>query len=302
MSDFVSEFWSLYVIGIVVASILFCVWLLWSQSKHKPAVNSAGEVGTSGHVWDGDLEEYNHPLPKWWSYLFYLTIVFAFAYLALYPGLGKFAGMLGWTSAKQHADEVARVEAQTAPLFNKFAQMDLAAVAADKEANEIGRRLFLSYCSQCHGSDAKGSKGFPNLTDADWQWGGDPQVIRTTIADGRQGMMPPHAHLGADGIKDVANYVRSLSGLSADPVRLAKGKEIFNTAGCTGCHGPDGKGNPLLGAPNLTDKVWLYGSAESTIIETITNGRQNKMPAWKDFLGDAKVHVLAGYVLSLGKQ
>ncbi len=179
--------------------------------------------------------------------------------------------------------------------------MDLKAVAGDKTAMEMGKRLYLTYCMQCHGADARGAKGFPNLTDSDWLYGGEGDQVKQTIAEGRMGVMPPHAQLGADTIKDLANFVRSLAGLPNDSVRSAKGKEAFASAGCLGCHGPDGKGMQAIGAPNLTDKVWLYGSSEATIVETITNGRQNKMPAWKSFLGDAKVHLLSAYVLSLGQ-
>lgn len=296
MSDFVSEFWNWYVILIVLGSVIGCGVFLWMQSVHKPA---SGKVETMGHVWDEDLEEFNNPLPKWWSWLFYITVVFALGYLALYPGLGRFQGMLGWSSAGQHKAEVDKVDAQVKPMFDKYLQMDLKAVAADKDAMEMGKRLYLTYCMQCHGADARGSKGFPNLADADWQWGGEAEQVKETIANGRVGMMPAHAHLGADTIKDLANYVRSLSGLTADSVRAAKGKEAFAASGCAGCHGPEGTGMAALGAPNLTDKVWLYGSSEATIVETITNGRQNKMPAWKDFLGDGKVHVLSAYVLGL---
>ena len=296
MSDFVNEFWNMYVVVIVLASIMACAWLLWSQSK---ATFTQGK--TMGHVWDEDLEEYNNALPKWWSWLFVITVVFALVYLALYPGLGKFQGMLGWSSAGQHKAEVEKMDATVKPLFDKYQKMDLAAVAADKQGLEMGKRLYMTYCMQCHGADARGSKGFPNLADSDWLYGGEPEKIVETIAAGRQGMMPPHAHLGADTIKDVANYVRSLSGLPNDSVRAAKGKDAFTSAGCVGCHGADGKGMQAIGAPNLTDKVWLYGSSENTIIETITNGRQNKMPAWKEFLGDAKVHLLSAYVFSLSQ-
>ena len=295
MSDFVSDFWNLYVIVIVVASILACVVLLVVQGK---ATFTPGK--TMGHVWDETLEEYNNPMPKWWTWLFVITVVFAFAYLALYPGLGKFPGMLGWTSKGQHEGEVAKVDAVIKPKFEKYLKMDLKAVAADKEAMEMGKRLYMTYCMQCHGADARGAKGFPNLTDADWLYGGEPEKIEESIAGGRMGMMPPHAQLGAETIKDVANYVRSLSGLPNNAAGAAKGKETFNSAGCSGCHGPEATGMQAVGAPNLTDKVWLYGSSEQTIIETITNGRQNKMPAWKEFLGEGKVHVLAAYVLSLG--
>lgn len=296
MSDFVSEFWNLYVVVIVLGSILACAVLLIVQGK---ATFTPGK--TMGHVWDETLEEYNNPMPKWWSWLFVITVVFALVYLALYPGLGNFKGVLGWTSGGQHKAEVEKVDAAVKPLFDKYLAMDLQAVAGDKQAMEMGKRLFLTYCMQCHGADARGAKGFPNLTDSDWLYGGEPEQIKETISNGRMGVMPSHAQLGADSIKDLANFVRSLSGLPNDSVRAAKGKETFTSAGCIGCHGPEAKGTQAIGAPNLTDKVWLYGSSEATITETITNGRQNQMPAWKDFLGDAKVHLLSAYVLSLGQ-
>ncbi|WP_371324701.1 cytochrome-c oxidase, cbb3-type subunit III [Dechloromonas sp. ZY10] len=296
MSDFVSDFWNLYVIVIVLASILACAVLLIVQGK---ATFTPGK--TMGHVWDENLEEYNNPMPKWWSWMFVITVVFALVYLVLFPGLGNFKGVLNWTSAGQHKAEVEKMDAAVKPLFDKYLAMDLKAVAADKQAMEMGKRLYMTYCMQCHGADARGAKGFPNLTDADWLYGGEPEQVKETIANGRMGVMPPHAHLGADTIKDLANFVRSLSGLPNDSVRTSKGKEAFASAGCSGCHGPEGTGMQALGAPNLTDKVWLYASSEATITETITNGRQNKMPAWKDFLGDAKVHLLSAYVLSLGQ-
>lgn len=294
MSDFVSEFWNFYVAGIVLVSIIACAILLWSQGS---ATYTVGK--TTGHSWDENLEEYNNPLPKWWSWMFYITVVFALVYLALYPGLGSYKGMLGWTSAGEHKAEVAKFDAAMKPVFDKYQGMDLQAVAADKQAMETGKRLYLTYCMQCHGADARGSKGFPNLADSDWLYGGEPAQIQETITNGRMGVMPPHAHLGADTVKDLANYVRSLSGLPADAVRVAKGKEAFMTSGCAGCHGMDAKGMHALGAPNLTDSVWLYGSSEAVITETIMNGRQNRMPAWKEFLGEGKVHLLAAYVYSL---
>jgi len=311
MSDFVSVFWNLYVVVIVLASILACAVLLIVQGK---ATFTPGK--TMGHVWDETLEEYNNPMPRWWSWLFVITVVFALVYLALYPGLGNFKGVLGWCSHSdqgcvnsQYKIEVDKMEATVKPLFDKYLAMDLKAVAADKQANEMGKRLFLTYCIQCHGADARGAKGFPNLTDSDWLYGGEPEQIKETISNGRQGMMPAHGGPGlldAEAIKDLANYVRSLSGLPSDPARTAKGKDLFlNTDGkgtdCAACHGQDAHGMQALGAPNLTDKVWLYGSSEATITETITKGRQNKMPAWKEFLGEGKVHLLAAYVLSLSQ-
>jgi cytochrome c oxidase cbb3-type subunit 3 len=206
---------------------------------------------------------------------------------------------LNWSSAGQHKAEVDKVNAEVKPIFDKYLKMDLKAVAADKDAVEIGKRLYLTYCMQCHGSDGRGSKGFPNLANDDWQWGGEPEQVLETLNNGRIGMMPPFAHLGDEPIKDLANYVRSLSGMTADAARVARGKEAFDSAGCSGCHGADGKGMQALGAPNLTDKVWLYSGAEAAIVETITKGRNNQMPAWKEFLGDAKIHLLSAYVLSL---
>jgi len=296
MSDFVSDFWNLYVIVIVVGSILACAVLLIVQGK---ATFTPGK--TVGHVWDENLEEYNNPMPKWWSWLFVITVVFAFVYLALYPGLGNFKGMLGWTSVGQLKGEEAKADATVKPMYDKYMGMDVKVLAGDKQAMETGKRLYLTYCMQCHGADARGAKGFPNLTDSDWLYGGEPEQIKETLNNGRMGIMPPHAQLGADTIKDLASYVRSLSGLPNDSVRAAKGREAFTSAGCVGCHGMDGKGMQAIGAPNLTDKVWLYGSSEATIVETITNGRQNKMPAWKEFLGDGKVQVLTAYVFSLSQ-
>ena len=296
MSDFVSGFWNMYVVVIVLGSILACAVLLYIQGKAKFTPGK-----TMGHVWDETLEEYNNPMPKWWSWLFVITVIFSLVYLALYPGLGNFKGVLGWSSVGQYNAERERMDATVQPMYTKYVGMDVKALAADKQAMETGKRLYLTYCMQCHGADGRGAKGFPNLTDSDWLYGGEPEQIKETLNIGRMGVMPPHAQLGAETIKDVANYVRSLSGLPNDSVRAAKGKEAFTSAGCVGCHGMDGKGMQAIGAPNLTDKVWLYGSSEATITETIVNGRQNKMPAWKEFLGDGKIQVLTAYVFSLSQ-
>jgi cytochrome c oxidase cbb3-type subunit 3 len=296
-NDFVSGFWSLYVIVLTLVSVIGCGLFLFSQER---ANFTAGQ--TTGHVWDETLAEYNNPLPNWWRWLFYITVVFALVYLAIFPGLGSFGGKLGWTMRGQYDQEMDAAKAKYDPLFNEFLKKDIMTVAADPKAKEIGQRLFLTYCAQCHGSDAKGGKGFPNLTDKDWLWGGTPDRIEETIKKGRDAVMTPKGtkpDMDAEQIKDVVNYVRSLSNLSNDPVRVQRGKELFPQA-CAACHGPEGKGNPEAGFPNLTDNVWLYGSQEATMIEGVTKGRINRMPAWGDFLGDAKVHLLAAYVWGLG--
>ncbi|MFL6582576.1 MAG: cytochrome-c oxidase, cbb3-type subunit III [Burkholderiales bacterium] len=305
MSDFVSDFWGYFVAGITLVSIIACGVLLWVNGRARVASvapsgdGGANGVGTTGHVWDGDLAEYNNPLPRWWMWLFYITIVFSLAYLVLYPGFGRAPGVLGWTSSGAYVEEQKEVDARLQPLYARYLAMDLKTVAADPAAHAMGERLFLTYCAQCHGSDARGGRGFPNLTDTDWLYGGDPAAIQATITSGRAGIMPPlGAALGEDGIRNVANYVLSLSGLEHDAALAGNGKETFVTI-CAACHGAEGKGNPALGAPNLTDRVWLYGSSLTTISETIRNGRTNKMPAWGEFLGDAKTHLLTAYVWGL---
>lgn len=301
MSDFTSGFWSVYVTLISLASIVGCGVFLWSQGRAR--TNTAGQTDTTGHVWDETLQEYNHPLPRWWSWMFYITVFFALGYLAAYPGLGTYKGAFNWSSRGQYEGEMQQAEAQYAPIFAKFQGQDLKAVAADPEAKKMGERLFQTYCAQCHGSDAHGARGFPNLTDGDWLWGGEPDQIKTSILEGRQGVMPPHAQLGAEAVKDLAHYVRSLTPdkLAHDAARASRGKEAFTAAGCIGCHGPDAKGMAAVGAPNLTDSVWLHGASEATVTETIAKGRSNRMPAHKEFLGEAKVHLLAAYVYGLSQ-
>lgn len=301
MADFTSGFWDIYITVLALLGIAGCALLLWTQSAHKVEVTDATtkKADTTGHVWDEDLTELNTPMPRWWMWLFYITIVFALAYLFLYPGLGSYAGKLGWKSNAAYQEELRKADAEYGPLFNKYLEQDLKLVAADPQAHRMGERLFLTYCSQCHGSDARGSKGFPNLTDNDWLFGGDPETIKTTILHGRHGVMPPMgAALGSDNdVENVANYVRSLSGLTTDPVKVVLGKPKF--AACAGCHGSNGAGNQTIGAPNLTDKIWLFGGSKETVIETIQQGRSSTMPAFEGFLGEAKVHVLAAYVWSL---
>lgn len=303
MSDFASGFWGWYVGIISVVSILACAVLLKSMSVHR----ASDEADTTGHTWDEDLVEYNHPLPRWWIWLFYITIVFSLAYLLLYPGLGSYAGSFKWTSTGEYEAEMKRADDRYGPIYQKFASQDLKQLAGDPEARALGQKLFLNNCAQCHGSDAAGGKGFPNLTDRDWLYGGDPETIEASIMNGRNGIMPAlGSSLGGEGTLDAANYVLSLSGAKHDPARAARGKQTFATI-CAACHGADGKGNPSLGAPNLTDSIWLHGGSEAAIVETITKGRgtnalnpgQSAMPAHKDSLGAAKVHILAAYVWGL---
>ena len=298
MSQFSSGFWDVFIAVVSVVSIVACAVFLKSQSVRR----APGKVQTTGHTWDEDLAEYNNPLPRWWSWLFYITVVFALIYLVLYPGLGSWPGTLGWSQVGQLEQEQLAAQKKYGPLYEKFAAVDAEALVGNPEALAIGQKLFLNSCAQCHASDGAGSRGFPNLTDRDWLWGGDAKTVRTTIAEGRTGVMPPFGPvLGDQGTKDVAHYVMSLSGRTHDSLRRARGEPLFKT-NCVACHGAEGKGNPMLGAPNLTDRTWLHGSAEPAIMETITRGRSNQMPAHKDLLDEAKIHLLTTYVLSLSRQ
>lgn len=302
MADFNDGFWNIYITALTLISVFGCGVLLWVQSKSKVVVtkDADGKVQTTGHSWDEGLTELNNPMPRWWMWLFYITIVFSLAYLYLYPGLGTFEGKLGWKSNGQYDKEMAKADADYGPLFNKYLQQDMKTVAADPQARVIGERLFMTYCAQCHGSDAGGSKGFPNLADKDWLYGGTPEAIKASILDGRRGHMPPMgAALGSEkDIENVANYVRSLSGMTADPVKSVLGRPKYMAA-CASCHSGTGTGNQALGAPNLTDKVWLHGGNANTVMETIRKGRTSTMPPFRDFLGEAKVHVLGAYVWGL---
>jgi len=293
MSQFDSGFWDVYITIVTVVSIVACAVLLWQQTQPAPAQK------TTGHVWDEDLAEYNNPLPGWWRWLFYLTIIFAVIYLVLYPGLGSWRGTLGWSQISQLDDELAKAELQYGPMYEKFSNTEVVLLARNPEAMAVAQRLFLNNCAQCHASDAGGSRGFPNLTDRDWLWGGTPEAIKTTITQGRTGVMPPWGPaLGDEGVKDVTHYVLSLSQQTNDSLRRARGEALFKT-NCVACHGADGKGNQALGAPNLTDRTWLHGSGEYAIIETVKNGRANQMPAHGGLLSAAKIHLLTAYVYGL---
>jgi cytochrome c oxidase cbb3-type subunit 3 len=294
MSQFSSEFWDFYIGVLTVVSIAACALLLWAQSTQK---TSATE--TSGHVWDEDLKEFNNPLPRWWMWLFVITVVFAALYLVLYPGLGSYGGTLKWSSVGQYDNEKATAQAKVAPLFASYASLPAAQLASDAKAMALGERLFANNCATCHGADARGSKGFPNLTDGDWLWGGTPEKIEETITKGRVGTMPPMgAAVGTPAeVRNVAQYVLSLAGSPHDAFAASQGKAKF--AACAACHGVDGKGNPALGAPNLTDKVWLHGWGEEAIVAMVNNGKNNEMPAHGERLSAPQIHVLAAYVWSL---
>ncbi|HJU38509.1 MAG TPA: cytochrome-c oxidase, cbb3-type subunit III [Tahibacter sp.] len=286
-----SAFWSAFVIVIVTLNIVGSLWVLFANARAEP-----GE--TTGHTWDEDLTEYNKPLPRWWMGMFVLSVVFSIGYLVLYPGFGSFAGSLGWSSAKQHDTDVADANAKLDTLFAQFRGRPVAELAHDPKALAIGRNVFANHCAACHGSGGRGAPGFPNLTDDDWLYGGDAETVVKTIADGRHGAMPPwEAMLGDRGVRDVAQYVRQLGGLGHNETIALAGKERF--AVCAACHGIDGKGNRALGAPNLTDDVWLYGSDFASLEATIRHGRNGNMPAWQPILGDDRVRLVAAWVLSL---
>lgn len=300
MADFNSEFWHWYISILTILSICACIFLLrWMTSS---ALQDKEEVENTGHTWDGDLTELNNPLPRWWLGLFYISIAFGGFYLLLYPGLGHYGGLLKWSSAQEYAQEVAEVEAKVGPLFTRYQQQDIASLSQDANANKIGERLFANHCSTCHGSDARGARGFPNLRDKDWLWGGTPADIETTILQGRNATMPAwKLALGGDtGVDEVAQYVLSLSGRDTRHELAQKGKASFDLF-CVACHGADGTGNATLGAPNLTDPSWLYGGSATRIAESIANGRSGVMPAHREFLGEAKVHLLAAYIYGLSR-
>jgi len=297
VSDFIHSGWGWFVAIATALSLLACVWLLVIASRRKVMAND----NTTGHIWDEDLRELNNPLPRWWAWLFVITVVFAAVYLAFYPGLGTYAGTLKWSSVGQYEVEQDKARVAMGPVYAKYASMTAEELARDPQAMGIGQRLFLNNCAQCHGSDARGSKGFPNLADNDWLGPNTMEAVKKTIVEGRIGIMPPMgAAVGsAEDVKNVANYVLSLSGSAHNDIAAQLGKAKFGT--CAACHGADGKGNTALGAPNLTDKIWLHGWGEQAIISMVTAGKTNAMPAQGRLLTPEQVHVLAGYVLSLSQ-
>lgn len=299
MSDFVNGFWGYYVAFVVLAGLAWCLWLIFSQRKWlKPP---SGKVEDTGHVWDGDLRELNNPVPRWWTVMYIMMCLFGLGYLVLYPGLGAFQGSLAYTSVQEVKQDQAALDATVKPIYARFAKMDIPQIAADPEAHLIGERLFLNNCAQCHGSDAKGSISFPNLVEGDSIYGRQPEVLLATITQGRNGVMPAlGAAIDAGTAGDIAQYVRSLSSLAHDQIRILRGKREYMSS-CAACHGAEGKGNKALGVPNLTDDVWLYGGSEAAIVHGILNGRNNRMPAQDQTLSSEQIRLVAAWVWGLSK-
>ncbi len=319
-----TSFWSIWIIVLTLACLVICFGLLVWNLKNYAGVE---EGESCGHEFDG-IEELNNPLPKWWTYMFFATFIWAAFYLAFYPGMGSWEGLFKWTSSNQGVKTLAESKNATAdalaqgkvvqldmqmrhadetfgPLFKSFAKRDIPDLAKDDQALEIGKRLFVQNCAQCHGSDARGATGFPDLTDNDWLYGGTPDKIKETILLGRNAQMPPwHGALGDQGVKEITAYVLSLSGRKVNQKDADAGKAKF--AMCSACHGNDGKGSLAhslpFGAPDLTDKIWLYGGSQRAVEETVKNGRAGVMPAWKEILGEDKVHLISAYVYSLSQK
>jgi cytochrome c oxidase cbb3-type subunit 3 len=293
-----STFWSIFVIVLVVINVGGCVWLIaWTMNMNT----AEQDDDSTGHTWDGDLKEYNNPLPKWWLNTFYLSIIFTVIYLALYPGLGNFKGLLGWTQNGQYEEQVEATRVQYEEVYAAFAGIPLEDLAKNPDALRLGRNTYMNNCASCHGSDGRGAKSFPNLTDDSWLWGGDAATIQKTIAQGRVGNMPAlGAVAGEEGVEQIITYL--LSDADDSSAEVAAGKQKFMTSGCIGCHGVNAEGNPMLGAPNLRDEDWLHGSSREDIRDTINNGRVNQMPAQLDLIGEDRIRMVAAYVMSLGQE
>ena len=290
---------SLFIIVLTLANIGGALWLLWWTRRSRSEAGTS--IQTTGHVWDEDLRELNNPLPRWWLWLFILSVAFGGIYLLLYPGLGSYQGTLNWSSRAEHAEQsrinAERIERTLAP----FAESSVSELMSNTIALNVGRNLFLNNCAACHGSDGGGAPGFPNLTDGDWLWGGDPDSVVATIANGRAGVMPPWgAALGARGVENVLDYVFGLQGRVLTAADARAGGVKFAEL-CAACHGADGRGNPVMGTPNLTDDIWLHGGAIATVRESIEKGRSGAMPSHLPRLGATRVKLLAAYVLSLSK-
>jgi len=295
MADFVHPFWSWWVAIPTVLGLVWCAWLAYSNAQAA----TDGEGESAEHVWDEDIRENNNPLPKWWLNLFYITVVFSFGYLILYPGLGSFQGILGWSELGQYQAELDDAEAKYAPLYENYASQSLEELNQNNEAMGTAGRLFSTNCSICHGADARGTAGFPNLRDDKWLYGGSGEAVKLSITNGRNGVMPAWLPaVGEQGVAELTEYLLSLQKSPADPQLAAAGEEKFKIF-CVACHGADATGNQALGAPDLTDDSWLYGSKSAAISESISKGRQGVMPAHKDLLNESQIHLLTAYVLGL---
>ena len=290
-----ASFWSLWVIILTSLTIILISWILFANRARE---NPEGK--TTGHVYDG-IEEYDNPMPAWWFMMFVITIVFGVGYLIIYPGMGNYAGVLDWTQEKQHERQVAQADAKYRDMRDRYLALPVEEIASDPAVRKMGMRMFSNNCAQCHGSDAKGAYGFPNLTDDDWIYGGSAEAIKATLVNGRQAAMPAWGTiLGDQGIRETTAYVLSLSGREVDDSLLEAGEKQYQTY-CAACHQADGTGNQALGAPNLTNGIWLYGGSEEQIAHTLRAGRNGAMPAFKDTLSEDKIHILAAYVYGLGK-
>lgn len=296
-----STFWSWWVMVLIVFNLGISFFLfLWGPRAKIPTLAD----GTTGHIWaHGAIREGMHPLPLWWIVISFLMFIGAFGYLVLYPGFGNSPGHLGWTSHGQLAEDTAANDQLLDPVMARFAKLPIEQLAGDPQALAMGAVLFGDNCEACHGPNARGNRllGAPNLADSDWLYGGDGKSILTSILDGREGVMPPWgAVFDQAGVTALATYVLSLSLQPNDAdsiIKAADGKKLFTA--CAACHGADGKGNPALGAPNLTDNIWLYGGSLAEVEETIRDGRSGHMPEWRTRLGENDARVLAAYVYSL---
>jgi cytochrome c oxidase cbb3-type subunit 3 len=292
-----STLMSIFIIVLVVINVGGCLWLiLWTMNMNTGESDS----DSTGHVWDGDLKEYNNPLPKWWLNTFYLSIVFTVVYLVLYPGFGSFPGVLGWTQTGQYEEQVEATRERYASVYAAFTDIPLAELASNPDAVRLGRNTFMNNCASCHGSDGRGAKGFPNLADGEWLHGGAPEVIYTTVANGRTGVMAPMgAVVGDAGADQIIDYLLAAEDDTSEAVAL--GQQKFMTSGCIGCHGLDASGNQALGAPNLRDSNYLHGGSRADLKESIMNGRVNQMPAQLELIGEDRARLVTAYVLSLSQ-
>lgn len=297
-----NPFWHWFVVLLTLGFIAATIWLLVAtqRARVQSKKNAEGEE-TTGHVWDGDITELNKPMPRWWLWLFYGTIVWSLIYLVLYPGLGRYEGVLGWSQEGQYAQQMAHATERFEARFGELAALPLEDLVEHSDALRMGRNLFAHNCSTCHGSDARGTPGYPNLTDDHWIWGGEPEQVLTSIHQGRRAVMPPFGDaLDDKGVTRTAVYVQQLAGQQVDGSMAAAGKRNFEQQ-CVACHGPDGTGNVHLGAPDLTAGVYTYGGGLDTLRETIRHGREGVMPAQKNLLGEARSRLVAAYVLSLSR-